>query len=88
MKIIPRRILKMTAISAKPNNLYGAVIESKNNSITLTGTIKENADPAIFNELINKYAYASALLYFVENFNIDTEINKQDLLEDIKNTNE
>lgn len=83
MKIIPRRILKMTAISTKPNNLYGAVIESKNNSITLTGTIKENADPAIFNELINKYAYASALLYFVENFNIDKEINKQDLLEDI-----
>lgn len=83
MKIIPRRILKMTAISTEPNNLYGAVIESKNKTITLTGTMKENADPVIFNELINKYAYASALLYFVENFDINKDINKSDLLEDI-----
>ena len=83
MKIIPRRISKMTAISTEPDNLYGAVIESKNKSVTLTGTMKENADPVIFNELINKYAYASALLYFVENFEIDKEIDKKDLLEDI-----
>lgn len=85
MKIIPRRILKILPISTAPNNHYGIYIESGNSdkNIILTGTMKENAEPSILKDLIDKYAYASTLLYFVENFNIDNDINKNDLLEDI-----
>lgn len=86
MKILPRRILKMSTISTQPNNTYGFVIEATDTkkSVTLLGTkLKESVDETILKDLVDKYAYASALLYFVENFNIDNSINKNDLLEDI-----
>lgn len=83
MKIIPRKISKMSAISTQPNNEYGVYIESNNKNLLLTGSLKENAEPLILKDLVDKHAYASALLYFVENFTLSKDINKKDLLEDI-----
>ena len=71
MKVLPRRILKMTTVSTEPNNTFGFVIEATDTkkSITLLGTkLNESVDETILNDLVDKYAYASALLYFVENF--------------------
>lgn len=86
MKILPRRISKMTTISTSPNENYGLHIDAvdKNKSIMILGKkLNENVDETVLKDLVDKYAYASALLYFTENFKIIDNINKDDLLEDI-----
>ncbi len=84
MKVIPRKITGAHFIETQPNNQYGIYIESANsvNNRMLLGRAKENAEPEILKDLVEKYAYASALLYFVENFEIKN-LNEKDLLEDI-----
>ena len=84
MNILPRRISKVSFLKTSPDNKYGFYIESTNHNLLLLGTPKENCNVDTFHDLIEKYAYASALLYFSENFDlVDNKIDINKLNEDI-----
>ena len=85
MKIVPKNISK-AAYAHTFNDLHMIYLESVNSdkNVLLIGKAKKSAEPDVLKDLLlEKYAYASALLYFTENFNIEGEINLKDLSEDI-----
>lgn len=88
MKILPKRIdecsiVDVNYLNSKDKNLYGLYIASKYKNSLILGKPKMNENVSILSDLLNKNAYATGLLYFVENFDLSNDINKNDLLKDI-----
>lgn len=88
MKILPKRIdecsiVDVNYLDGKNENLYGLYIVSKYKNNLILGKPKMNENVSILSDLLNKNAYATGLLYFVENFDLSNDINKNDLLKDI-----
>lgn len=87
MKIIPRKISNIDLLretSKKGVSRYGVYINSEDNNhnALLLGTPNSKFDFSVMSDLFRKNAYASGLLYFAENINIENA-NMKDLLEDI-----
>lgn len=88
MKILPKRIdecsiVDVNYLNSEDKNLYGLYIASKYKNSLILGKPKMNENVSILSDLLNKNAYATGLLYFVENFDLSNDINKDDLLKDI-----
>ena len=88
MKILPKRIdecsiVDVNYLNSEDKNLYGLYIVSKYKNSLILGKPKMNENVSILSDLLNKNAYATGLLYFVENFDLSNDINKNDLLKDI-----
>jgi hypothetical protein len=88
MKILPKRIdecsiVDVNYLNSEDKNLYGLYIASKYKNSLILGKPKMNENVSILSDLLNKNAYATGLLYFVENFDLSNDINKNDLLKDI-----
>ena len=88
MKILPKRIdecsiFDVNYLNSEDKNLYGLYIASKYKNSLILGKPKMNENVSILSDLLNKNAYATGLLYFVENFDLSNDINKNDLLKDI-----
>ena len=70
MNILPTNIRLCSLINSLKTNTYGIHLESANSQCLLQGVPKKDCDTSILKDLYDKNAYASMLLYFVENFDL------------------
>lgn len=84
MNILPANIRLCSIINDSNSKVFGVYLESNTSHCLIQGTPKKECDISILKDLYNKSAYASTMLYFVENFDLlDKEIDKNKLYEDI-----
>ena len=84
MNILPTNIRLCSLINSLKTNTYGIRLESANSQCLLQGVPKKDCDTSILKDLYDKSAYASMLLYFVENFDlVNKNIDRNKLYEDI-----
>ena len=84
MKILPKKIVECSIVDVdNSQGIYGIYLKSTNKSNIISGKARKLESLDILKDLISKNAYATSLLYFVENFDIDKSIDKNNLLEDI-----